>query len=679
MAKKILIYFALLVLIFSFFPQFSLAISTGQIYEGEVSLGYRNVTVYAPAVATTDKGYIGVISTITVTIQNGSGRVFVDTLPLTQIDMQGSARLAVKVASTLVENDENCGVDPSDYDYFFVVRTSAPIIGGPSAGAIMTVATIALLENWTIDDKTVMTGMINPDGGIGPIGGIIQKLEAAYSVGATRFLIPKGQGTYIEMITETIVENGRRRTVSTPVTRNVAEYGIENFGIEVVEVADVNEAVMNFTGFGFDVPVSDVQITTEDYVDSMKPLASTLLEEARMFYQNASSDVVNTTISNRHPTYYQNLIIDILNDAGDLLDESQNWYDQGLYYSSTSKSFQSLIDSRYVFYTCEYFNSGNSNEYIVSLLDDVTSFYESKSDEAENADINGMVSLQCVGAAQKRVSEAGSFLEDARDSYYNLDHLGALYKIAFAMERSRSVGWWLNIGAPFNDTGNVNITVLKNLAAEYIEDGRQAAVYSSVILQEIGKTSSYLDESEVLLAAAEEDFEKDFIAAALFNAFEALAKANLAIEIIDGITEDKIDRARERASNSISDSRNIGIEPVLAVSYYEYAQSLVNDSELDVAIGYYKYSGIIAGALGFTNFSIKGYSSRYVGIPKIDTRLWKRGIFEYFEYLVFFTLVGCLGGLGLGLIIGGLLFKKQKDSYDQWTPRSINDYYKKNK
>ncbi len=158
MIKKIfLISITFLVILSSFF-QYSNATSTGQIYEGEISLSYRNVTVYAPAVASTDEGYVGVISTITVTIQNiGSGRVFVDTLPLTQIDMQGSARLAVKVASALVKNDDKCEINPSEYDFFFVVRTSAPIIGGPSAGAIMTVAVTSLLQNWTIDDKTVMT------------------------------------------------------------------------------------------------------------------------------------------------------------------------------------------------------------------------------------------------------------------------------------------------------------------------------------------------------------------------------------------------------------------------------------------------------------------------------------------------------------------------------------------
>ena len=615
------------------------------------------------------------ISTITVTVQdNGSGRVFVDTLPLTQIDMQGSARLAVKVAGALVKRDN---ISADDYDFFFVVRTSAQIIGGPSAGAIMTVAAIALLEeNWTINNETVMTGMINPDGSIGPVGGILQKIDAAYSVGATRFLIPKGQGTYTEMVTETTVEDGQMRTVTYPVTRDVADYAIENYGIEVVEVADVNEALMNFTGYSFPVHESDRKITTEEYIDSMKPLATNLLDDAEYLYENASVLLNNSNISDRYPFYYKSTITDFFYDAADRLDESEKWYGQGLYYSSTSKSFQSLIDSRFVSYACEYFNSDDGDQYIMSLLGEAASLFNNNSELAKNAEINGMISLQCVGAAQKRVSESDSYISDASDSYDRNDYLGALYKIAFAMERIRSVEWWIGISSHFNDTGEINDTILENLAVEYIDDAQQAAVYSSVILQEIGKTSSYLTDAIDLLDSARDDLEKDYPAAALFEALEALIKANLALELAaDSDSEEKIERARERASSSISESRNLGIEPVLAVSYYEYATSLVNESSFDIALVYYKYSGIIAGALCFTNFSAGASSSRYVGIPEAKTPTWRCGVFNYAEYFIFFALVGGVGGLGLGLIIGSIFSKKQKEEfYKKWVPKSIDDY-----
>ena len=683
MFKRINLIAIVFLIVFSSFCQYSIANSPGEIYTGEITINYRNCTVYAPAVAQTDEGYVGVISTITLTIQsNGSGRVFVDTLPLTEVDMQGSARLTVKVAEAFIKKDINCTVNPSSYDFFFVVRTSAPVIGGPSAGAVMTLATIALLENWTIDDRTVMTGMINPDGSIGPIGGIKQKIDAAASVGATRFLIPNGQMTYTEMVTETVKSNGWTHITTKPVTRNVSDYAMQNYGIEVLEVSDIDDAVYYFTGYKFSQIESDKKITTKDYIDSMKPLAETLLNESMNQYVNASDLLNNSDISNRYPYYYKNSITDFLNNAEDKLKKSQESYDQELYYSSTSNSFQSLIDSRFVIYACEYFNSSDEDQFIFSLVNDATSFCDNKSDVAKNSEIKGVISLQCVGAAQSRASEAKTYLSEASESYQNNDYLAALYKIAFAIERGKSVEWWLGIASHFNDTGEVNVTILTNIAEEYIDDAQQAIVYSNIIIQEMGETSSYISDAENSLETARDDIEQGYPAAALFDSLETLVKANLALELVDGITDEKIERARESASNSISESRNIGIEPVLAVSYYEYAESLMNDSQQSSAIIYYKYSDFIAGAINFANFSTGTTSSRYVGIPKVnmENKMFDYIFNRYTDYLVMILVIGVVFGLVIGLLASGMISKRKKERFDdKWAPRSITEYYKKNK
>lgn len=688
------------------YDSITLASSPGEISEGKISLTYRNVTVYAPAVAQTESGYIGVISTITLTIQNnGSGRVFVDTLPLTQIDMQGSARLAVKVAGAYVRRD-NISVD--DYDFFFVVRTEAPIIGGPSAGAVMAVATIALLEQWDTNNWTIMTGMINPDGSIGPIGGIPQKIDAAHSVGATRFVIPKGQGTYIETVYETIDEGIWKRIITRQIPKSVAEYAMSNYGMEVVEVEDVNDALVYLTGHEFPITIADTNITTENYIYSMKPLAETLLDESEGFYNNASSLFANTStgIPNTYPVYYRSQVDTILGYALDYLEESEELYDEGRYYSSTSMSFQSLIDSRFVIYACEYFQSDDGDVYLTSLMNDVNSFYEEQSEMAGNAEINGFISLQCVGGAQNRASEAETYISDAQESYTNRDPLGVMYNLAFAMERSKSVGWWLDLSenCNFNDTGNIDNSTLENLALEYLEDAQQAAVYSSVILQEIGKTSSYLTSAEELLETAQNDLNKGYPASAFFGALQALVKANLAIETINNDAEEKIPRAEENAGASITEARSLGIEPILAVSYYEYAESLANKSSFEAALIYYKDSDIIAGALSFANFSSgKAASSRYVGIPEILPSLGI-GDLNQFNITLFFVgiaggiIIGCTAGIGIGLIISGIstgktkverkkerkniedYYKRQEQYFpDKQIPRSIKDYYKKQK
>jgi uncharacterized protein len=626
-----------------------------------------------------------VISTITVTIQeNGSGRVFVDTLPLTDVDMQGSARLAVKVASALVESDTSSHLDPRNCDFFFVVRTDSPMIGGPSAGAIMTVAVVSLLENWTLDNTTVMTGMINPDGSIGPIGGIPYKIDAAHSVGATRFLIPKGQMTYTETVTETTTGDGWTQIITRPVTRNVSEYARTNYGMEVFEVEDINDALTYFTGRNFPVTESPNKITTEDYIAAMKPLATSLLTQAQESYQNASHLFNTTAIPNRYPNYYRNQVTDYLNTAQDRLLESAHWYNDTVYYSSTSKSFQSLINSHFVTYTCQYFSTNAEDQaaFVQSLMDQVSRYFMNMSTLAKNATIHGMVTLQCVGAAQQRITEAASYLSDANTSYHNNDYLTALYKIAYAQQRSQSVQWWLNISTPFNDSGELNETLIDSLAEEYLVDAQQAIVYSGIIIDEMGQTSSSLEDAKTLLETARNENEKGYSAAALFGAFESLVKANLALELVDGVTAEKVERARERASASITESRNLGIEPVLAVSYYEYGQSLANESSLDTAIVYYKDADLIAGALRFTApYGVR--SSRYVGIPEHQTiSSWSYGPSQYIGFFIFFALIGGIGGLGLGLLVNGLFgHKKQQDQgfSSSSMPRSIEDYYKKNK
>jgi len=714
--KKIVIIEIVFVLIVLSYINISISAPIpGEIYEDNSSIIYRNVTVYAPAVASNDEGYVGVMSTITITIQsNGSGKVFVDTLPLTQVDMQGSARLAVKVASALVKNDANCSINPSFFDYFFVVRTDAPVIGGPSAGGIMTVATVALLENWPLDEYTVMTGMINPDGSIGPIGGIPYKVDAAYTVGAKRFLIPKGQGTYLETIQETTTNNGWTQTQIKTITRNIEEYiASKGYDIEVVEVEDVNQAVNNFTGYGFSSFVSDGEMKTEEYNNAFLTLASSLLEKSQDLYIT-SMDLFNNSRSNIPNKvwdwdrftwiYYRSEIEDKLDGVKLLIEESKTWFDRKMYYTSTTKSFLSLINSRYVEYACNYFSIAEEDRpnYVENLIDEINLFCEEKNNEARNIKITGFVSLQCVGGAQKRASEASDYLTNANSSYKAGDYLPCLDYLAKAKERSESVGWWLNITNFFNESGNISSSEIDSIALEYIEEAQQAITYSSILLDEMNSGSNYLYDAQNMLDNARIEQESGYPAAALFEALDAITKANLEIETIGVSSADdykeKINRINTSASFNILKSIGYGVKPVLPVCYYEYADSLLDEEDLTTALFYYRFSGMIAGALSFTNVSKGTTSSRYEGVPKINSPKYMTNIFSQFSIIVIIFALGGIGGLGIGLLIATLLndksskndvkSKKEKSSYESYreysstnneVPRSIKDYYEKNK
>ena len=660
----------------------ALTITPGRIYESSAHFEYRNITVYAPAVGRTQNGYVGVISTITVTIQsNGSGQVFVDTLPLTQIDMQGSARLAVKVASALVASDKNSNINPYNYDYFFVIRTSSPVIGGPSAGGIMTAAVVSLLEGWTMDNKTVMTGMINPDGSIGPVGGITKKIDAAYSVGAKRFLVPEGQMLYTDRITETTTKNGWIQTITRTVTRNVSEYAMTHYGIEVKEVSDINDVLLYFTGHTFPVTPSEHSISTQEYIDSMKPLATNLLNEANQSYHNASEAFDSSSIPNYFPNYYKNQVTDFLNNAEKLLQEAKEWYNKQLYYTSTTQSFSSLIMSRFVTYACEYFNAEDKEAYITRLLSDAHSLYENESSIAKKAEVKGAISLQCVGAAQTRATEAQEYISSAEDYHQRGDDFTALYKLAFAIERSRSIGWWLGLTKYFNDTGTITSEQLKTLANDYIDDAQQSIIYSTVILQEMGTTSQLLSEANNLLDSARTDNDNGYPAAALFEALKALAKGNLALELVDANSQEKIQskiaRANESASASIRDSRLRGIEPVLAVSYYELAQSYVDD-DVETALFYYKYSSLITGVLTFSGTPKGQTSSRYMGIPAIQNPAIQNPSINQ-GLMISISIIAAIGGILVGIAIARIFSKKEEkeeeEIYDMdLLPTSILDY-----
>jgi PDZ domain-containing protein len=81
----------------------------------------------------------------------------------------------------------------SEFDFPLDVDIHLQDVGGPSAGLIFTLAMIdRMTEESVIDGRHIAgTGTIDPDGTVGPIGGIQQKVIAAASEGATVFLAPE--------------------------------------------------------------------------------------------------------------------------------------------------------------------------------------------------------------------------------------------------------------------------------------------------------------------------------------------------------------------------------------------------------------------------------------------------------------------------------------------------------
>src|SRR3989338_9861291 len=68
-------------------------------------------------------------------LKEGTGRVFLDTYPLTKMDTQISTRFAKEIAC--YQYDLPCDY----YDFIYTIKASSNIIGGPSAGAAISALT----------------------------------------------------------------------------------------------------------------------------------------------------------------------------------------------------------------------------------------------------------------------------------------------------------------------------------------------------------------------------------------------------------------------------------------------------------------------------------------------------------------------------------------------------------
>ncbi|ERN40133.1 archaeal serine protease [Rubidibacter lacunae KORDI 51-2] len=118
-------------------------------------------------------------------------------------------------------------------------------IDGPSAGGLFTVHVLALALGDKVRADTTMTGTINPDGTIGPVGGIPLKLQGASEAGKRRIAIPAGQLT-------AEVDAVRQET-----------------GLEVFEAANIFDAYRFLTGRPLPLPIGAKderpQLTPEFY------------------------------------------------------------------------------------------------------------------------------------------------------------------------------------------------------------------------------------------------------------------------------------------------------------------------------------------------------------------------------------------------------------------------------
>lgn len=189
----------------------------------------RTVTVQTLHVKTDEEGATGGYGNVRVTIETNPAKqlkvgVFEEEVAGAGAQWKSGAWMSAIIGSFLL------GRDVSDYKFSYEVRG---YIDGASASALLTSAVLAGLLGDEIKKDVTMTGTINPDGTIGPVGGIPHKLDGAKQAKKKKVLVPSGQRYDVDLNTEEPVD--------------VISLGNKK-GIEVKEVADIYEAYKELTG-----------------------------------------------------------------------------------------------------------------------------------------------------------------------------------------------------------------------------------------------------------------------------------------------------------------------------------------------------------------------------------------------------------------------------------------------
>ena len=191
-----------------------------------------------------DVRYEGTVMNITVDVRNGTGLVLVNTEIPTGVDFQTSAKTAVQVA----QGYTNANISNKDIIFSITAKNNDELqaVDGQSAGMAMTVLLVMEIEDRPINDKVLLTGTIQPDGSIGPIGGVAEKADAAGKYDADTFIVPKGQAITLVQECQESREGPFLYKSCKSEAKPLSPITEEMYGMRVVEATDLKSVLYYF-------------------------------------------------------------------------------------------------------------------------------------------------------------------------------------------------------------------------------------------------------------------------------------------------------------------------------------------------------------------------------------------------------------------------------------------------
>ena len=499
------------------------------------------------AVQETEAGYEGGLADLYLEIKPGSGRVFLETFPLTRTDTQMSTRFAKSIACDAIDRD--C----DDTDFFYTITADSAIIAGPSAGSSIAILTVVMLEDLKLNEDFAVTGTINSGGLIGPVGGLKAKVEAAKAAGLKKVFIPAGE----------IVARVDNETVDL---RNLSG----QLGIEIAELSTLSEGVKQFTGKEIKRKFKDIEISDE-YIATMKSLAKELCERSSRLKSEASK--LNYTIN----------VSALQDNAQNLTSKGKNAFEKQTFYSSASYCFGANVEYSTLLLLSKNLTKAESVNEIERLKKEIEDFRG----KVENREKKTITDLEAYIVVKERLAEA----EESADRAFGILNITnetsrIARTLAYAAERINSAYSWATFLGKNGRSFNLNEEVLKKACLSKISEAEERVQYVDLYFpNSLGNVRNEID-------SANQEFENGNYELCLSAASKAKADVDIVLNVFgvdNSQYENIVDRKLEIVKNKIAEETAKGVFPILSYSYYEYANSL-KETDLFSALLYSEYA-----------------------------------------------------------------------------------------
>jgi uncharacterized protein len=325
-----------------------------------------------------NNNFTGSIAKLSLTIEEGSGRVFLDTSPVSKTDTQISARTAQRQACNFLN------IDCSQYDFFYQIKADSSIIGGPSAGAAFTVITIAGLDNQEIKKGISITGTINSGNIVGPVGGLKEKIKVASQNNINKVLIAQGEGMQEE-------DNS---------TFDLIDYG-KNFNVEVIEIAIIRDALEIFTEKSY--PKIETNFTiSPDYENTMHLLANDLCNRGEYIFEEIIEQTKNFTELDNNTKIIE---------AKNLTSRSKEAYEQNAIYTAASYCYGANVQYRSYLLEIKNLSVEEFTNMTNNLGQEITEFNNLNEEE----EISTITDIQTKMIVKERILEAENIIKQIKD------------------------------------------------------------------------------------------------------------------------------------------------------------------------------------------------------------------------------------------------------------------------